>query len=194
MSIYRSIPGAVIAVPKDELELKNMMYSAMLSEHGPYIIRYPRGYGEGAAWQDAPYAEFETGRGEQVVKGSKVAVITAGPYAYRATEAAAEIEAETGWKPSIYNIRYIKPIDQDLLEKIAKEYDSIITIEDGTILGGLFGAVAEFMSSRGYVKPIHPIGIPDRYISQGTQNELREECGLTTGQIKEVFLQKFEKM
>ena len=193
MSIYRPIPGAVIAVPKDELELKNMMYSAMLSEHGPYIIRYPRGYGEGAQWQDAPYEEMEAGRGELMVKGSKVAVIAAGPSAYRAAEAAVEVESETGWKPSIYNIRYIKPIDQELLSGIAKEYDSIITVEDGTVLGGLFGAVAEFMASRGYNMPIHPIGIPDRYLSQGTQTELWEECGLTAGEIKKVILQKNEK-
>ena len=193
MSMYRSIPGAVIAVPKDELELKNMMYSAMLSEHGPYIIRYPRGYGEGAEWQAAPYAEMEAGRGEQVVKGSRIAVIAAGPFAYRAAEAAAAIEAETGWKPSIYNIRYVKPIDEDLLEEISNEYDRIITVEDGTVLGGLFGAVAEFITSRGYRIPICPIGIPDRYVSQGTQKELREECGLTAGRIKEVILQNFEK-
>ena len=193
MSIYRSIPGVVIAAPKDEYELKNMMYSAMLSGHGPYIIRYPRGYGEGSEWQTAPYAEMEAGRGEQVVKGSRIAVIAAGPFAYRAAEAAAAIEAETGWKPSIYNIRYVKPIDEDLLEEIANGYDRIITVEDGTVLGGLFGAVAEFITSRGYRIPICPIGIPDRYVSQGTQKELREECGLTAGRIKEVILQNFEK-
>ena len=193
MSIYRAIPGAIIAVPKDELELKNMMYSAMLSEHGPYIIRYPRGYGEGALWQDSPYMELEAGRGEQMVKGSRIAVIAAGPSAYRAAEAAASIEAETGWKPSIYNIRYIKPIDQELLKYIAEEYESIVTIEDGTVLGGLFGAVTEYMASHGYLIPIHPIGIPDRYLSQGTQNELREECGLSKEQIKAVILHKNQK-
>ena len=193
MSIYRSIPGAVIAVPKDELELKYMMYSAMLSEHGPYIIRYPRGYGEGAPWRQSPYMELETGRGERMLKGGKVAVIAAGPSVYRAMEAASAIESEEGWTPSIYNIRYVKPIDQDLLAYIAKEYDSIVTVEDGTLLGGLFGAVSEYMSSHGNLIPIHPIGIPDRYISQGTQNELREECGLTLEGIKEAILQKIPK-
>ena len=193
MSIYRSIPGAVIAVPKDELELKYMMYSAMLSEHGPYIIRYPRGYGEGAPWRQSPYMELETGRGERMLKGDKVAVIAAGPSVYRAMEAASAIESEEGWRPSIYNIRYVKPIDQDLLAYIAKEYDSIVTVEDGTLLGGLFGAVSEYMSSHGNLIPIHPIGIPDRYISQGTQNELREECGLTLEGIKEAILQKNPK-
>ena len=193
MSIYRSIPGVVIAAPKDELELKSMMHSALGSETGPYIIRYPRGYGEGVEWRNTPAQEIQTGRGEQMVKGSRVAVIAAGPVVNRAMEAAREIETETGWIPSIYNIRYIKPIDQELLEEIAGEYSFIITVEDGTVLGGLFGAVSEFMASRGYCLPIHPIGIPDRYIAQGTQNELREECGLTAGQIKEVILQKFEK-
>ena len=88
MSMYRSIPGAVIAAPKDELELKNMMYSAMLAQTGPYIIRYPRGYGEGVAWKDAEYEKIETGRGELLLEGTRIAVLAAGPFAYRAVEAA----------------------------------------------------------------------------------------------------------
>ena len=97
MSIYRSIPGAVIAAPKDELELKNMMYSAMLSEKGPYIIRYPRGYGEGVEWKSAPFTVYEAGRGERLLEGSRLAVVAAGPAAYRALEAAkAALEAVDG--------------------------------------------------------------------------------------------------
>jgi 1-deoxy-D-xylulose-5-phosphate synthase len=193
MSIYRSIPGTVIAAPKDELELKNMMYSAMLADGGPYIIRYPRGYGEGVEWRSTQAEDLQVGRGEQLVNGTKVAVIAAGPVANRAVEAAREIMAQTGWTPSIYNIRYIKPIDQVLLSEVYNHYERIVTIEDGTVLGGLYGAVAEYMSAQQTPKPVRAVGIPDRYISQGTQKELHAECGLTTEEIKKVIAEEIQK-
>ena len=183
MSIYRSIPGAVIAVPKDEIELKDMMYSAMLAETGPYIIRYPRGYGEGADWKGHSFETLEPGVGECLLGGSRVAVICAGPFAYRALEAATSLKSETGWNPSIYNIRYIKPLDTDLIDEICRSHQLIITVEDGTVIGGLHGAVAEYMAEHHPSARVVPVGIPDRYISQGTQEELREECGLTTQTI-----------
>ena len=183
MSIYRSIPGAVIAVPKDEIELKDMMYSAMLAETGPYIIRYPHGYGEGADWKGHSFETLEPGVGECLLGGSRVAVICAGPFAYRALEAATSLKSETGWNPSIYNIRYIKPLDTDLIDEICRSHQLIITVEDGTVIGGLHGAVAEYMAEHHPSARVVPVGIPDRYISQGTQEELREECGLTTQTI-----------
>ena len=194
MSMYRCIPGAVIAVPKDELELKNMMYSAMLSQSGPYIIRYPRGYGEGVDWENAAFSPVEAGKGEMLCDGEKVAVIAAGPFANRAFEAAAQIEEEYGWSPAIYNIRYIKPFDRDLLAEVARKFDRIVTVEDGTVLGGLYGAVAEYVAN--LARPVHvtPVGIPDRYIGQGTQEELRQECGLTTAAIKAEILRQNEKI
>ena len=194
MSIYRSIPGTVIAAPKDELELKNMMYSALLSEQGPYIIRYPRGNGEGVRWKDEAYTALEAGKGELLAEGTRVAVIAAGPFVYRALEAAEKFKEEAGWSPAIYNIRYIKPIDTALLEEAYAGYDRIVTIEDGTVIGGLYGAVAEFVASKDTTKPVRAVGIPDRYISQGTQNELRSECGLTTDEIFKVFCEENEKI
>ena len=194
MSIYRSIPGAVIAVPKDEIELKDMMYSAMLSEKGPYIIRYPRGYGEGADWQQHEFTELDAGRGELLLKGSKVAVVCAGPFANRAVEAAEMIKGETGWNPSIYNIRYIKPIDEALLAEVAAECEYVVTVEDGTLLGGLHGAVAEYMASLEKAPSVRGVGIPDIYISQGTQEELRDMCGLTKDRLYDVFCDFFEKI
>ena len=190
MSIYRSIPGAVIAAPKDELELKNMMYSAMLSEKGPYIIRYPRGYGEGVEWKSAPFTVYEAGRGERLLEGSRLAVVAAGPAAYRALEAAKEVLSETGWNPSVYNIRYIKPLDEALMEDICRTHEYVMTVEDGTVVGGLHGAVAEYVSEHAPGVKVVPVGIPDRYIGQGTQNELREECGLTT-KILQKKIKKF---
>ena len=194
MSIYRSLPGAVIAVPKDEIELKDMMYSAMLSNKGPYIIRYPRGYGEGVDWQAHEFSRMEEGKAEFLLEGSKVAVICAGPFANRAVEAASRLKEETGWNPAIYNIRYIKPIDIDLLGEVAANYDHVITVEDGTLLGGLYGAVTEYMSAQEKSPVVKGVGIPDRYISQGTQEALREECGLTTEALYETFCNFFEKM
>ena len=187
MSIYRSIPGAVIAAPKDELELKNMMYSAMFAENGPYIIRYPRGFGEGIEWKSQDFSTIETGKGETLLEGSRIAVICAGPSANRALEAAAGLKEEKDWNPSIYNIRYIKPLDTELIDRICQSHGTIITVEDGTIIGGLHGAVAEYVSEHHPSVKVVPIGIPDRYISQGTQEELREECRLTQRRLKESF-------
>ena len=193
MSVFRSIPGAVVAAPKDELELKNMMYSAMMADKGPYIIRYPRGFGEGVEWESVPYQQIQAGKGEKLVDGSKVAVIAAGPFVYRAVEAAEELRSETGWSPAIYNIRYIKPIDTDILAEIYAGYDRVITIEDGTVLGGLHGAVAEYMTAQQRPLPVCAVGIPDRYITQGTQMELRDECRLTKDEMKRVFSEEYQK-
>ena len=191
MSIYRSIPGAIIAAPKDEIELKDMMYSASMTQTGPYIIRYPRGYGEGAAWKEHEYQALECGKGEMLLKGEKIAVICAGPSSYRALEAAQQMKEEKGVNPSIYNIRYIKPLDTALLDRICSEHEEIITIEDGTILGGLHGAVAEYVAQHHSGIRVSATGIPDRYISQGTQQELREECGLTSEELHKIFSKKF---
>lgn len=194
MSAYRSIPGAVIAAPKDEIELKDMMYSAMLAAKGPYIIRYPRGYGEGADWKDHHFCELTEGKGELMHDGTDTAVICAGPVVYRALEAAEACRKEMGWSPSIYNIRYIKPVDVDLLEEICRKYRKIITVEDGTVIGGLYGAVCEYASSLDRPVTVQAVGIPDRYIGQASQKEQREECGLTAGRLKAVFQKEFEKL
>lgn len=187
MAIYRTIPGAIVAAPADEVELKNMMYSAMLSDSGPYIIRYPRGYGEGTPWQEDEFNLLEAGKGERLMEGKTTAVICAGPYCYRAMEAAARLKEEKGWNPSIYNIRYIKPLDENLLTEIFESHENIITVEDGTIIGGLYGAVTEFAAKAGYRRSIQGLGIPDIYISQATQAQQREECSLTAERIYKVL-------
>ena len=192
MAIYRTLPGAVIAAPKDETELKNMMYTASLAQEGPFIIRYPRGYGEGADWRNADFEVMEPGRGETLLEGTDIAVIAAGPFANRALEAALKIKEAAGWNPSIYNIRYIKPLDEALVREAAKSHKVIITVEDGCIKGGLYGAVTELLASDPV--PVVPVGIPDEYLSQGTQEELREECGLTEGAIYRVIMAENEKI
>ena len=194
MSAYRSIPGAVIAAPKDERELKNMMYSAMLAEAGPYIIRYPRGYGEGVDWKSAAYETLESGRGELMLAGSDVAVFAAGPFVYRAVEAAERIKAEKGWNPTIYNIRYIKPLDEELVRKACDAHTRLVTVEDGTIVGGLYGAVAEIVAAMEEPLPVKGVGIPDSFIGQATQEEQREDCGLSAERLYGLFVDEFEKI
>ena len=193
MAVYRTIPGAVVAAPKDEIELKDMMYTAMLSEHGPFIIRYPRGNGEGVAWENHEFTLMPEGKGEILLEGTDVAVVCAGPVVNRAVEAALEMKADKGVNPSIYNIRYIKPIDEDMLAEIAGKHKVVVTVEDGTIAGGLHGAVAEYMSSLPVPVKVRAVGIPDEYISQGTQEELREECGLTKTAILKVLTEEIQK-
>ncbi|MBE6234496.1 MAG: 1-deoxy-D-xylulose-5-phosphate synthase [Bacteroidales bacterium] len=194
MAIYRTLPGAVIAAPKDEVELKNMMYSAMKAEGGPYIIRYPRGYGEGLAWRDAEYEAMETGKGERLLEGQDVAVVCAGPFAYRAVEAAERIRSEKGWVPSVYNIRYVKPLDEELMIDVCRNHKAVITVEDGSVTGGLFGAVSEFVSSLDAPLRVGAVAIPDIYIGQGTQSQLRSECGLTVQGIYDAVVTEKEKI
>ena len=193
MAIYRTIPGAVVAAPKDEIELKDMMYSAMKAQSGPYIIRYPRGEGEGVDWKSHPFSDIQTGRGELLVQGTDVAVICAGPAANRAAAAALKMKAEAGWNPTIYNIRYIKPLDTALLDSAASSHSRFVTVEDGCVVGGLHAAVTEYLSSGADPKPVTAVGIPDRYVSQGTQRELREECGLTENELYRLFEVEKEK-
>ena len=193
MAVFRTIPGAVVAAPKNEIELKDMMFSAMKAESGPYIIRYPRGNGEGVDWKNHEYSEVETGKGELLLEGSDVAVICAGPVANRAVEAAMKLKEEKGWYPSIYNIRYVKPLDTELLDKAAASHSRFVTVEDGCVVGGLHAAVTEYLSAGSCPKPVRAVGIPDSYVSQGTQEELRRECGFTADVLYDVFAEENEK-
>ena len=145
-------------------------------------------------WENAGFSLLETGKAEKLCDGETVAVIAAGPFANRALEAASQIEEEYGWSPAVYNIRYIKPVDTGLLAEVAQKFERVMTVEDGTVLGGLYGAVAEYMAN--LARPVHvtPVGIPDRYIGQGAQAELREECGLTSAAIKIEILKQIEKI
>lgn len=183
LAAYRSIPGTVIAAPRNETELKSMMFTASKWDDGPFIIRYPRGYGEGIAWRETDFEELAPGKGEKMLDGATVAVICAGPVANRAYEAAVRIGAETGKNPAIYNIRYIKPVDEAILGEAARNFGTVVTIEDGCTKGGLFGAVSEYIAERGLGNKVIPMGIPDRFIGQGTQKELRAECGYDSESI-----------
>lgn len=171
ISAYRSIPDTVVSAPCNEIELKNLMYTALRYKTGPFIIRYPRGLGEGADWRNAEFAELPVGKAVEMAKGSRIAIVATGPSVYRAMEAASGHDGKVG----VYNFRFIKPLDTCMLDSIASEYEDIITVEDGSMAGGLYGAVCEYLAGKSRV---HGIGIPDRFIVQGRQSEERKECGL----------------
>lgn len=183
LAAYRSIPNAVIAAPSDEIQLKDLMYSGLSIKGGPYIIRYPRGCGEGLDWRHHDFETMVPGRGRKLREGSGVAILAAGPCAYRAVEAADRIKAETGTGPAVYDMIYVKPVDKGILEEAASGFSTILTVEDGCLKGGLFSEVAEYMADRD-VK-VHGAGIPDRFIIQDRQDAQREECGIDSGSIYE---------
>lgn len=177
MAAYRSIPGTVIAAPRNELELKSMMHTAAACEHGPFIIRYPRGCGEGVEWRVVKPARIEPGVSECLREGTGIAVLAIGPCANRAAEAADAFREEYGWSPAVYDVRYLKPIDEGMLEAVAG-FDQIVTVEDGCVKGGLFGAVAEYMTEHGHKVAVAPLGMPDRFIGHDRQAAQRAACGI----------------
>ena len=180
IAAYRSIPGTIVSSPKDETELKQLMYTAYRHDSGPFIIRYPRGMGRGTAWQDVPFAELPVGKAEPLLEGDTVAVVSCGPAAYDALRAAEEYAGKVG----VYNFRFIKPLDCEALDGIAARYERIVTVEDGTLLGGLYGAVCEYVLARGYDIKVEGIGIPDRFISQARQTRQLADCGIDYEGIK----------
>ena len=191
MAAYRSIPGAVVSAPRNEIELKNLMYTALHYDGGPFIIRYPRGCGEGVEWKEAQYEELPVGKGEKLMDGEGLAIIAAGPEACRAMEAAEIIRERTGHAPAIYDIRYIKPLDTQILEEAASK-GRILTVEEGCVKGGLFGAVTEYMAEHSHVIPIGGIGIPDMYVAQDRQDSQRHDCGLDAEGIAEKAVRMME--
>ena len=178
MAAYRSIPNTVIAVPRDEMQLKNLMHAALESPSGPYIIRYPRGCGEGVAWRDREAEPVAPGKGECLAEGQDTVILGLGPCVNRAVEAAARCKAQYGKSPAVYDLRFLKPLDRDILETAARNFRTVITVEDGCLAGGLFGAVTEYMASAGHTVRIAGLGIPDEFIVQDSQSAQRAACGI----------------
>ena len=178
LAAYRSIPNAIIAAPRNEKELRDLMYSALQSKGSPYIIRYPRGCGEGVAWREEPARILATGKGEKLVEGERIAVLAAGPTANRAMEAAARCARQYGFSPVVYDMRFVKPLDTEILEEAVRLCSGILTVEEGCLAGGLFGAVSEYMAAHDHPVRIHGLGIPDAFIQQDRQNAQRAACGL----------------
>ncbi|MBQ9712782.1 MAG: 1-deoxy-D-xylulose-5-phosphate synthase, partial [Bacteroidales bacterium] len=178
LAAYRSIPGTTIAAPSNETELKNLMYSGLHNEGGPYIIRYPRGCGEGTPWREAEYRLLEKGKGEKLRSGNDFAILVLGPFCRQALAAAERLSKEKGLESAVYDMRFLKPIDYDILKDASQAKYGIVTVEEGSIKGGLYGEVTEFFAPKKNSIPVHGIGIPDRFITQDRQSAQRKECGL----------------
>lgn len=173
----RSVPNMTVAAPANEKELKNMMYTALLAGT-PFTIRYPRGKGIGADWS-GEFDRIEVGRGEIAREGRDIAVLAIGPVVNDALEAAAKA-AEEGTEVRVVNLRFAKPLDEDILHDTAKQFTHIITVEDGTVEGGVGSAVAEFMAANGYCVTVTRLGVPDRFVDHGTIAQLKRLCGYDT--------------
>jgi len=174
LAAYRSIPDVIISAPRDEVQLKHLMYTAWKHGTGPFIIRYPRGMGEGTPWRETEGQVLPVGTGETLLEGSEVAILGLGPVVNRALTAAQRWPGRVG----VYDLRFLKPLDTALLSAVAARYRHIITVEDGCLAGGLFGAVSEFLAGSGSHATLEGIGIPDRVIPQARQAEQYAECGL----------------
>lgn len=148
LASLRCIPNTVIAAPKDETELKRLLNTGLGIKDGPLVIRYPRGIGEGTDWRNAESTPLPIGKGERLADGEDVAVLALGPVANRALEAAERLRKETGKSPAVFNVRFLKPFDQEILKEAAG-YRCILTLEDGAIKGGLFSEVSEYVASTG---------------------------------------------
>ena len=177
LAFLRTLPGLTVAAPANEAELRDMMYTALLSGV-PFAIRYPRGRGTGADWSGA-FRRLETGRGETLRKGEDTVVLAIGTVVNDALQAAARAEKE-GISTEVVNMRFAKPLDTALLHDVGKRFRRIVTVEDGTVEGGMGSAVAEFISSHGYGSEIIRLGIPDKFIHHGTIAELKRLCGYDT--------------
>ncbi len=175
IAFFRLVPNIKIASPRNEEELRNLMYTAQLPDMGPFAIRYPRGIGTTTKWQ-TPMHKLEIGKGEKIKDGNDMAFITIGPICNKALQVCRRLEKEN-ISAALYDLRFAKPIDKDLLHEIFKKHNKVISIEDGTIIGGIGTAIAEFIVENGYSAKLRKLGVPDHFVDHGTQTELQSECG-----------------
>jgi 1-deoxy-D-xylulose-5-phosphate synthase len=173
---FRCIPNMIISAPMNESELRNLMYTAQLdSNKYPFVIRYPRGEGTMPEWR-TPFQEITVGKGRKLKDGQDIAILTLGHPGNFATAAIRELKTE-GLNPAHYDMRFAKPLDEAMLHEVFSKYDKVVTVEDGTIIGGFGSAILEFMAQHNYHASVKMLGIPDRLVEHGTPKELHRECG-----------------
>jgi 1-deoxy-D-xylulose-5-phosphate synthase len=176
MAFMRSIPNMVVSAPMDEIELRNLMFTAQLEKNSfPFSIRYPRGRGVFTDWKK-PFVELEIGKARQISEGNDLAILSIG---HPGTDVVSIVSKLAKENISIahYDMRFVAPIDTDLLHSVFKKFHYIITVEDGVLKGGFGSSVIEFMSDKGYNSEVRRLGIPDYFVEHGTQEELYRECG-----------------
>ena len=182
------IPNMVVAAPSDELELRNLLYTALHSAT-PFAIRYPRGSGMGVEWQDKEFENLPIGKGRVLREGNDVAILALGKPCASALEAAVAAERE-GVSVAVYDLRYAKPLDSELIIEVGKQFDRIITVEDGVLRGGVGEAIIKLLSDNNIHKSIKNLGIADTFIEQGTPAELYSLCGYDTEGILRAIIEK----
>ncbi|MCZ4224381.1 1-deoxy-D-xylulose-5-phosphate synthase [Pedobacter rhodius] len=183
IAFMRCIPNLVVSSPMNEEELRNLMFTAQQENAGPFVIRYPRGNGVMPDWK-RPFKTLEIGKGRKICDGEEVALLTIGHVGNFAVEARAELNSE-GIYPAHYDLRFVKPLDEEMLHEVFAKYKHIITVEDGTLQGGVGSAILEFMADNGYHANVIRLGIPDQFIDHGEQPELWAECGYDKASIIE---------
>ena len=175
LAYFGTVPNLTVAAPMNELELRNMMFTA-LEAGRPFALRYPRGNGAGVAWRDEPFAAMEIGRGRCLKEGERIAVLTIGTVGNFASEAIARMEAD-GIRVAHYDLRFAKPLDQELLHEVGRKFRCVVTVEDGALRGGVGEAVVAFFCEHGYLPKVVSLGIPDRFVEHGTPAQLYAQCG-----------------
>ena len=181
IAFLRQIPNLIVSAPMDETELRNLMYTAQLPDKGPFSIRYPRGSGVKMDWEK-PYEEIPVGKSRPISQGDDLVILSLGHPGNFVTEAQ-KILDEEGISIEHHDMRFAKPLDTKLLDELPKRFTQLITIEDGIIDGGMGSAIAEYYASLGVTTKIIRLGVPDRFIEHGTQEELYRECGFDTQSI-----------
>lgn len=191
LAYLRSVPGMVVASPRDERALRDLLYTASLYE-GPMAVRYPRGSGMGAP-TDQPMNKIEIGRAELLHEGSDIVVISTGPIAAEVSKAIKKLET-LDVSAAHVDMTFVKPLDEDMLRCIARKGVPVVTVEDGTVVGGLGSAVGDWLQSHGYTGiPLLKVGIPDLFVTQGTVDQLRKLCGMDSSSIAAACLRLLRK-
>ena len=187
LAYMRPIPNLTVASPYDEHELRNLMYTAQLPDKGPFVIRYPRGRGVLVDWKSS-FEEIQIGKGRKLKDGKDMAVITIGPIGNTARKAITRAEAESKMSIAHYDLRFLKPLDEEMLHEIGKNFCRIVTIEDGVLKGGMGSAILEFMADNRYTPTVRRIGLPDKFVEHGPVKDLHRLCGMDEEGIYKVLV------
>ena len=185
IAMLRAIPNMRILAPRNEIQLRNTLYTLQLGISGPVAIRYPRGHGNLPEWE-LPFEKIDFEKGTQIKSGKQTALISVGTKADNVSQAMELLKEKC--TPGHYDLGSIKPLDTELLHHIFKNYTSIITVEDGALFGGAGSAVLEWANDHEYSQAVRRIGIPDSFIPHGTTSQLQKEVGLDPAGIAEVIL------